>query len=281
MNKMKIAFLGCGSMGEAIMAGLLQSDSATQWTVVATTRSEIRAAHLRAAHGIIATSTAEKPSANIEAAEGASIIILGTKPYGIGSLVSEIAPSLHPKTIVITVAAATSLEYVEQELPPQQPTVRAMPNTPFKVGRGIVGLTGGKYVTTEQLRRAGTIFEASGIVIEIPETLQDAVSAISGSGPAYVFYLAEAMAEAARNLGIDEETATILARQTVIGAGALLERSDMSPRSLRRAVSSPNGTTERAIATFEQHKFADIVSKGAAAATVRAAEMAHELQHKK
>lgn len=274
---MKIAFLGCGSMGEAIMTGLLSSRR-DQWTVVATTRTEARASQLRATHGIAATSTAQNPFANIEAAQDASIVVLGTKPYGIASLVRVVAGSLSPNTVVITVAAATSLDYVQQELPPSQPLVRAMPNTPLKVGRGVVGLTGGEYATAEHIRQAAEIFEASGVVIEVPEALQDAVSAISGSGPAYVFYLAEAMASAARNLGIDPETAAVLARHTVIGAGTLLEQSESSPEALRRAVSSPNGTTERAIATFETHKFAEIISKGATAATVRAAEMAQEIR---
>lgn len=273
---MKIAFLGCGSMGEAIMTGLLSSES-NQRTVVATTRTEARAAQLRASHDIVATSTAENPFANIEAVQDASIVVLGTKPYGISSLARLIAGSLNPATVVITVAAATSLDFLEQELPHGQPVVRAMPNTPLRVGRGIVGLTGGKYATAEHVRQASAIFEASGIVIEIPESLQDAVSAISGSGPAYVFYLAEAMAKAARSLGIDPETAAVLARHTVIGAGTLLEQSESSPETLRRAVSSPNGTTERAIATFEKHNFSEIISKGAAAATARAAEMAQEI----
>lgn len=277
---MKIAFLGCGSMGEAIMTGLLSTES-NKRTVVATTRTEARAGQLRASHDIVATSTAENPFANIEAVQDASIVVLGTKPYGIASLAREIAPSLSPTTVVITVAAATSLDYLQQELPPRQPLVRAMPNTPHRVGRGIVGLTGGTYATAEHVRQASAIFEASGVVIEIPEALQDAVSAISGSGPAYVFYLAEAMAEAARSLGIDAETAAVLARQTVIGAGTQLERSESSPEALRRAVSSPNGTTERAIATFEQHNLSDIIAKGAAAATVRAAEMAQEIQQEK
>lgn len=277
---MKIAFLGCGSMGEAIMTGLLSSES-NQRTVVATTRTEARAAQLRASHDIVATSTAENPFANIEAVQDASIVVLGTKPYGISSLARLVAGSLNPATVVITVAAATSLAFLEQELPHGQPVVRAMPNTPLRVGRGVVGLTGGKYATAEHVRQASAIFEASGIVIEIPESLQDAVSAVSGSGPAYVFYLAEAMAKAARSLGIDPETAAVLARHTVIGAGTLLEQSESSPETLRRAVSSPNGTTERAISTFEKHNFSEIISKGAAAATARAAEMAQEIRDEK
>jgi pyrroline-5-carboxylate reductase len=274
---MKIAFLGCGSMGEAIMTGLLSSRR-DQLTVVATTRTEARASRLRASHGIVAISTAQNPFANIEAAQDASIVVLGTKPYGIASLARVIAGSLNPNTVVITVAAATSLDYVQQELPPSQPLVRAMPNTPLRAGRGVVGLTPGKYATAQHVRQASEIFKASGVVIEIPEGLQDAVSAISGSGPAYVFYLAEAMASAARKLGIDPETASVLARNTVIGAGTLLEQSQSSPEDLRRAVSSPNGTTERAIATFETYNFAEIISKGATAATVRAAEMAQEIR---
>lgn len=153
-----------------------------------------------------------------------------------------------------------------------------MPNTPLKVSRGVVGLTGGEHATVEHVRQASAVFEAAGAVIEIPEALQDAVSAISGSGPAYFFYLAEAMTDAAQNLGIDREMATLLARHTLIGAGALLEQSESSPQELRRAVTSPNGTTERAVATFAELAFFELISRGAEAATLRAAEMAREIQ---
>jgi pyrroline-5-carboxylate reductase len=275
---MKIAFLGCGSMGEAIMAGLLSSPEAIPHTVVATTRTEARAAQLRGFHDITATSTAQNPDANIEAVQDATIVVLGTKPYGIAALAKEIAPSIGPATIVITIAAATSLDFVQRELPSRQPVVRAMPNTPLKVSRGVVGLTGGKYATAAHVHQASAVFEASGVVIEIPESLQDAVSAISGSGPAYFFYLAEAMTDAAHNLGIDREMAALLARHTLIGAGALLEQSGSSPQKLRRAVTSPNGTTERAVATFAELGFFELISQGAEAATVRAAEMAREIQ---
>jgi pyrroline-5-carboxylate reductase len=155
--------------------------------------------------------------------------------------------------------------------------VRSMPNTPLTVGRGVVALSAGSNATSEHLEAAHQVFDGSGIVLDIPEEQQDAVSAISGSGPAYAFYLAEAMAAAAVEFGISADIARVLARETVAGAGLMLAEPGADPATLRRAVTSPNGTTEQAIATFDAQGLPAIVAAGAKAAAARAAAITEEL----
>jgi pyrroline-5-carboxylate reductase len=272
----RIAFLGCGSMGEAILAGLLASGTAPS-SVVATARRTERADELASRYGVTAIAGAEEPEANRQAAKGAGIVLLGVKPAGIEALCREIAPVLQPQTVVISVAAAVSLGQLQAALPDGQPVIRAMPNTPLKVRRGVVALSASSTTSPEQLAKGHEVFNGSGIVLDVPEEQQDAVSAISGSGPAYAFYLAEAMAEAARGFGLDPDTALILARETVAGAGLMLAQPGAEPAQLRKAVTSPNGTTERALATFDERGLPAIISAGAQAAAARAAAITAEL----
>jgi pyrroline-5-carboxylate reductase len=204
-------------------------------------------------------------------------VILGVKPVGIADLAREISASLSPKTIVVSVAAAVTLAQLEAALPAGQPVIRTMPNTPAKLGRGVVSVSAGSNCSPEQLQRAKDIFKAAGTVVEVPEEQVDAVSAISGSGPAYAFYLAEAMAAAGVELGLEHDLALLLARETVAGAGFMLAEPGADPSALRISVSSPNGTTERAIATFNERGLPAIIAAGARAAADRAAEISRQL----
>ena len=197
----RIAFLGCGSMNEAIMGGLIDG-GVDPGDIVATVRRAERAAELAERHhGITAIAGEEEPDNNKQAATGSGVVILGVKPVGIADLAREISGSLSPDTIVISVAAAVSLEQLEAALPAGQPVIRTMPNTPAKLGRGVVSVSPGTNCSAGQLQRAKDILAAAGTVVEIPEEQVDALSAISGSGPAYAFYLAEAMAEAGARTG--------------------------------------------------------------------------------
>lgn len=272
----KIVFLGCGSMGEAILAGMLAAGVSPQ-SVVVTVRRPERANELASLHGVTALASNEETSANSQAVEGASVVILGVKPVGIMDLCREIADSLDPSAVVISVAAAVSLAQLESALRPGQPVVRSMPNTPLKVGRGVVALSAGSSVDEHHLADAHEVFDGSGVVLDIPEDQQNAVSAISGSGPAYAFYLAEAMAAAAEDFGLAPEIAQILARETVAGAGIMLAEPGANAAALRRAVTSPNGTTEQAIASFDRDGLPGIVLAGAQAAAGRAAQITEEL----
>jgi pyrroline-5-carboxylate reductase len=273
----RIAFLGCGSMNEAILGGLLEAGTDPA-DVVATVRRAERAAELAERHhGITAIAGEEEPDNNKQASKGAAVVILGVKPVGIADLAREISPSLAPDTIVVSVAAAVSIGQLEAALPAGQPVIRTMPNTPAKLGRGVVSVSPGTSCTQEQLQKVKDILQGAGTVVEVPEEQVDALSAISGSGPAYAFYLAEAMAAAGQELGLDAELSLLLARETVAGAGFMLAEPGADPASLRKAVTSPNGTTERAIATFDERGIPSIIAAGARAAADRAAEITKQL----
>lgn len=275
----KIVFLGCGSMGEAILAGMLAAGTSPQ-SVVVTVRRPERAHELATRHGVTALASNEEAEANAEAVVGANVVILGVKPVGIVDLCREIAGALDPNAVVISVAAAVSLAQLEGALNPGQPVVRSMPNTPLQVGRGVVALSAGSSADEHHLAAAHSVFDGSGVVLDIPEDQQNAVSAISGSGPAYAFYLAEAMAAAAAEFGLSPEIAQILARETVAGAGIMLAEPGANATALRRAVTSPNGTTEQAITSFDRDGLPAIISTGAQAAAARAAAITEELAAK-
>jgi pyrroline-5-carboxylate reductase len=265
-------------MNEAILTGLLESGTDPA-DIVATVRRAERAAELAERHpGITAIAGEEEPDNNKDAARGSAVVILGVKPVGITALAREISPSLSPSTIVMSVAAAVSIAQLEAALPAGQPVIRTMPNTPAKLGRGVVSVSPGANSSPhQQLQLAKDILRGAGTVVEVPEEQVDALGAISGSGPAYAFYLAEAMAAAGVRLGLDPELSLLLAKETVAGAGLMLAEPGANPTQLRQAVTSPNGTTERAIATFDERDLPSIIAEGARAAAERAAEITKQL----
>ncbi|WP_308929874.1 pyrroline-5-carboxylate reductase [Arthrobacter sp. SLBN-112] len=273
----RIAFLGCGSMNEAILGGLLEAGT-DPGDVVATVRRAERASELAERYpGITAIAGEEEPDNNKQATKGSAVVILGVKPVGIADLAREISPALSPDAVVVSVAAAVSIAQLEAALPDGQPVIRTMPNTPAKLGRGVVSVSPGTHCTPEQLGKVKDILQGAGTIVEVPEEQVDALSAISGSGPAYAFYLAEAMASAGEELGLDRELSLLLARETVAGAGFMLAEPGADPSALRKAVTSPNGTTERAIATFDEQGIPAIIAAGAKAAADRAAEITKQL----
>lgn len=264
-------------MNEAILSGLIEGGT-DPGDIVATVRRAERAAELAERHhGITAIAGEEEPDNNKDAATGSGVVILGVKPVGITDLAREISDSLAPGTIVISIAAAVSLAQLEAALPASQPVIRTMPNTPARLGRGVVSVSPGTNCSAAQLKSAKDILSAVGTVVEVPEAQVDALSAISGSGPAYVFYLAEAMAAAGVELGLDPDLSMLLARETAAGAGMMLAEPGADPAALRRAVTSPNGTTERAIAIFDERGLGSIIAAGARAAAARASEITKQL----
>lgn len=272
----KLAFLGTGSMNGAVLRGIIASgyDPAD---ITATLRSDTRAEALRSETGVTVLIGADEPDANSHAAREADIVFLGVKPVGITALCDEIKDVLKPSAVVVSVAAAITIEMMAAHLAPGQPVVRSMPNTPLKVGAGAVALSAGGTVTEAALAQIVKLLSGSGVVHVVPESQQDAVSAVSGSGPAYAFYLAEAMAAAGIKLGLDAALATDLARATVAGAGKMLSDPQADPSALRLGVSSPNGTTVAALATFDAEDMSGIIARGAAAAAARAAQITEEL----
>ncbi len=240
---MRIAILGAGRIGESLLAGLRSSDWAD---IIATSRREERVAELRERHGVEATTS------NTEAIRGANVVVLAVKPQDIDALLGEIGHLLTPEQTVLSVAAAITTTRIERHLGPGVPVVRSMPNTPSTVHEGIAGMCAGSHAGPEDLERAGTVLRAVGAVVEVPESQMDAITAVSGSGPAYYALLAEAMIEAGLLLGLSREVSTKLVVQTMLGTAKLLRDEEMHPVELREMVTSPGGTTTRAIRELEQ-----------------------------
>lgn len=262
---MRIAILGGGVMGETLAAGLLQRMEERPDIVVAEKRPD-RAAELQAALGV---ELADAPSA----VEGADVVILVVKPQDMATLLSEVGPRVEPDAVVISIAAGISTATIEAALARGGHVVRAMPNTPALVGKAVTGVSGGASCRPEHVAAARGLLESVGMVVEVPEALQDAVTAVSGSGPAYLFYLAEAMLDAALALGLDEATARAMVTGTLDGAATLLATSDSSARELRAKVTSPNGTTAAATAVFDELGLGRVVEAGIQAARNRSREL--------
>lgn len=274
-KNLKLSFLGTGSMNGAILRGIVASGHDPK-LITATIRSDKRAAELREL-GINVLIGEEDAEANAKAAAATDIIFLGVKPVGITELCEEISGSLTADKVVVSVAAAITLASMQAHLPANQPVIRSMPNTPLMVGAGVVGLSPATSVSDEQTKLVSDLLSGSGDVHVIDESQQNALSAISGSGPAYAFYLAEAMANAGVGMGLDEKLAVDLARATVAGAGKMLSDPAANPGELRKAVTSPKGTTEQAILTFDEQGIPKIIAAGTQAAAARAAKLSEEL----
>ncbi|MFJ2619595.1 pyrroline-5-carboxylate reductase [Glutamicibacter sp. NPDC087344] len=274
-NKLKLSFLGTGSMNGAILRGILAAGHDPN-LITATVRSESRVAELREL-GINVLVSSLDPSANSTAVADADLIFLGVKPVGIAALCEEISPALKPHAVVVSVAAAITLATMQAKLPAGQPVIRSMPNTPLMIGAGVVGISPADTVSQEQVQAVTSLLSGSGDVHVIPEDQQNALSAISGSGPAYVFYLAEAMAKAGVALGLDAQLSASLARATVAGAGKMLADPHADAAVLRQGVTSPNGTTERAIAVFDTEGIEQTIADGTRAACDRAGQLSKEL----
>lgn len=273
MNINKIAILGSGSMGTAILGGLLKAGFDAS-NVSVSTASQASAARLAAELGVTAYSAELHADANSLAAAGADVILAAVKPMYITKVLAEVAPVLVPNALVVSVAAGITCAAMEAALPENVAVVRSMPNTPAFVGRGVTGLAAGSRANSSQVTLASSLFETVGKVVVLEESQIDALSAISGSGPAYVFLLVEKLIEAAKALGFDEQTAKLLVSETFIGSSMLLGASDQEPQELRRQVTSPKGTTERAIARLEEADLARVFTEATAAAVARAKEIA-------
>lgn len=269
-----IAILGAGSMGRAILSGLLQPGVQIDGGVRVTNRSAERAAELAGTPGVSAYATSDQPNANRLAVADAGIVLVAVKPYMVADLLSEIADALAPGTIVVSVAAGVTIATFERMLPATVSVIRSMPNTPALVGRAVTGLSAGSRSSDDDLTMVRRLFETVGEVVEVPESQLDALSAISGSGPAYVFYLIEQFTAAAIEKGFSAEQAATLVNGTFVGAARLLEASDTSPAELRRQVTSPKGTTERAVAVLETGGIKELFDSATDAAVARSRELA-------
>ncbi|GAA1447257.1 pyrroline-5-carboxylate reductase [Leifsonia poae] len=269
-----IALLGAGSMGRAILGGLVAPGVTVEGGIRVTNRSKHRAEELASTRGVTAYATEEKPDVNRVAVEGARIVLVAVKPAMVPDLLREIADSLEPGTVIVSVAAGVTIATFESLLPDTVSVVRSMPNTPAIVGKAVTGISPGTRTDPDDLALVRALFETVGEVVEVPESQLDALSTISGSGPAYVFYLIEALTEAAVGKGFTPEQARQLVNGTFLGASELLVSSGEEPAELRRRVTSPGGTTERAISVLEQADLGALFARATDAALARARELA-------
>jgi pyrroline-5-carboxylate reductase len=233
-------------MGETVLSGLLRAG----WhpdQIVATDRRPERRHELTARYGI-------QMLENTEAVAEAETVILVVKPQDMRDLLAEIAESLKPGALVVSLAAGVDTDFIESRLPEGVAVVRVMPNTPAQVDEGMAAISPGSHSTQDHLDRVTEILSATGRVITVPEQYQDAVTAISGTGPAYLFFVVEAMIEAGVHLGLPRDTATELVVQTMLGSAKLLRETGEHPTVLRERVTSPGGTTAAAVRQLEDHK---------------------------
>jgi pyrroline-5-carboxylate reductase len=252
-------------MGETLLSAILSAGHRPDDLVISEKRPE-RAAELRDLHGVEVTG-------NAEAAAGADIVLVVVKPQDVSGVLAEIAGSVGTGVTVVSLAAGVRIAQIEAALPGGTAVVRAMPNTPALIGEGMFGISAGAGVGDDQLADVVALLESGGRVVVVDEEQQDAVTGVSGSGPAYVFYLAEAMIAGGVEAGLDAGTARQLATQTVLGAARLLAESDDTATELRRRVTSPNGTTHAAIETLDEHGVAAAVAAAVGAAAARSSEL--------
>jgi pyrroline-5-carboxylate reductase len=266
-----IAIIGAGSMGGAILGGLLAPGVDVSGGIRVTNRTTAKADR-RAAPGVISYALESTPDANLQAVRRAGIVLLGVKPAMIRDTLAEIAPALDAATLVISVAGGVTISTMEAAVP--NAVLRAMPNTPALVGRGVTGLSAGSRATPEHLALGRALFETVGTVLEVPESQIDALSTISGSGPAYVFLLIDELTSTAVRMGFTPEQAAIMVNGTFAGAVELLAASDKTPEQLRLQVTSPKGTTERAVSELQAADLGGLFDRATAAALARARELA-------
>ena len=264
----RLALVGGGNMGEALVAGLLKSGhwKPSQITVCDVRHDQLVRLQLR--YKIHASAD------NRWAVREADVILLAIKPQQMAHVLEDLGPVLRPDQLVLSIAAGVPTEFIEKSLARGVPVVRIMPNTPALVGMGAAALSRGRWADAGHEKTAQQIFETIGTVVSVPERDLDAVTALSGSGPAYVFYLAEAMHEAGSRMGLAPHISDGLVRQTLRGASQLLAQSHEEPRTLRQRVTSPGGTTEAAIRVLEKQGVKSAFSKAIRRAQRRARELA-------
>jgi len=275
MQDTTVAILGSGSMGTAILSGMVRHGIKKEH-IKATTRKVESADSLAKKFGVTAYATEYQPNANSLAVEGAQIILLAIKPANVIEVLEQIKSVIAKDALVISVAAGVTTQTIESYLPESVSVIRAMPNTPALIQLGVTGISVGSRTSAEQLAVAVELFSAVGKTVTLPENQIDALSTISGSGPAYVFYFIEEFINTAKAMGFSQEDAYLLVTQTFLGASELITQTQGDPAELRRAVTSPNGTTMKAVAVLEEGKLHDLFLKATTAALARAKEISQE-----
>ena len=277
----RIAIIGGGNIGEALLSGLLRSGRQVKDIVVAE-RVPARTRHVSETYSVLVTSVAD-------AVENANFVVVAVKPSDVESVTDEIAAAVARddagsiEHVFVTVVAGVSTTYFEGKLPAGAPVIRVMPNAPMVVGAGVSAIAKGRFATPEQLKDVAALFDSVGAVLKVPESQLDAVTAVSGSGPAYFFLMVEALVDAGVAVGLSRADATDLDVQTMAGSAAmLLERVDenggsadidTTPARLRAAVTSPAGTTAAGLAELERGGLRVAITAAVVAAKNRAGQL--------
>jgi len=272
MENNRIAIIGAGSMGTAILSGLIAAGTAAD-SITASTATTQSAKALSDKFGIKSFALDASPTANADASQDADVSLIAVKPAKVLATLEEIKATVKDGALVISVAAGVTTESMEQAIGSKASVIRAMPNTPSIVGHGVTGIAKGKSANDSQLAVAKALFETVGQVLVVDEEKINALSTISGSGPAYVFYFAEKLMNAARKMGFSEKEANLMVRSTFLGSATLLAVSSDSPETLRAQVTSPNGTTMQATARFDEADLERVFIEATEAALARAIEL--------
>ncbi len=274
MNK-KIVFLGAGSMAEALIAGIIKKGAtapANLW--VSNRRNDPQLIRLKEHYGIT-------PCRDMDTLlTDADIVLIAVKPKDVYTVLQQAKPFLKDTMLLLSVAAGISTQSLEALTENTMPIIRAMPNTSAAVGKSATALSGNKYMNEENLTLAKEIFQTVGIVVFTEEEKMDAVTGLSGSGPAYIYYLIEAMQQSAKQIGLEHQEAQNLIIQTLMGAAEMVHSSEKSPETLRYEVTSPGGTTEAGIRILEYHGVKDAVIECIKEATLQSERMGIELGSK-
>ena len=261
-----LGFLGFGNMGGAILSGLIEAGTVSADRALVFDIDPKKNAKAKASGATVV-------SAPEELADKSDTLVLAVKPQTMAEALEQIRPGVSSKTLVISIAAGISISYVQERLGRDIRVVRVMPNTPALVAAGAAGIALSENCTEDDAKAARTIFEAIGIAEMVPETMMDAVTALSGSGPAYFFYTVECLVRAAVAQGMDEAQAARLAAQTLLGAGRLLKESGEPASVLRERVTSKGGTTAAALEAFRQGDLEGVLASGINAAVARSKEL--------
>lgn len=268
LKQKKVAFLGAGKMGGIILQALLKEGLLLPKSTVATV------AHPERAKALSAKLKIKVGTDNLEASKNADIIVIGVKPQVVEDVIQEISSQITPKQLIISVAASVPTSMIEKSLPPDVPVVRAMPNTPCGLGAGMTAVSKGKHAAARDVALTCHIFDVVGRTVVVDEKHMDAVTALSASGPAYIYIILESLAEAGVKVGLPRDIATLLAAQTALGAARVVLETGDHPALLKDAVTTPAGCTIDAIMELEEGKLRVTLIKAVVKAAQRAKELA-------
>ena len=263
----KTGFLGAGNMGTALIKGLIESGVYDPEQLLASDKSKEALKKISGQFGLKCFSS------NVDMVRESSVLVLSVKPQNIKEVLEDVREDVREDHLVISIAAGIPLKMINQILMKDVPLIRVMPNTPALVQKGISALAGGKFATTDHMAIARTIFDAVGDTVEVEETMMDAVTAMSGSGPGYVFRIMECMVDAGTAVGLERDTSLKLVIQTFLGAAYLAKDSEHSLSRLREMVTSPGGTTAAGLSVFESMGLEGMTRDAVEAACKRSVEL--------